>query len=455
MTASFDRDERRFAFGFRYALPDSVEELEVTVPELAGPELSVADSSGFERPDGTTFAWAGDAHPWVTLRCAVETGLYAGSGYVTDDAAFTATPRTSLAWRYRGIAPTFVRDPSFDGEGHAGTGWTYAGPFDTEVRSSGRTTYTAVVPAETGEAGDPDGVLELYADADGRFPTLLDYDTVSVFLVPSDRLAASVPAGVTANSSVLLDAGLATVDAVDSIAPHEYVHAQLGDLGDGSMTWLAEGSAEYYGLLLALNAGLGTVGAFLDHVRTDEYADAVLVDVRAGDATRADYRKGAHVCAALDAEIRRRSSGDRTLLAVVTSPDHDVTAYDGFRSAVVAAAGDEAMADWVDRHVRTSALPEIPEERDLYTLGDTDPGALRTATPSPTPSPTPTASPTPSPTVDRAGTPFPTTAGTATTESGDGSDGGDPAPATTPGFGPLAAVGGTVLAALLARRRGR
>jgi hypothetical protein len=449
---TLDRGERRFAFAFRYALPDSVEELTVTVPELSASVLSVAASSGFDRPDGTTFTWTGGVEPTMTLRRAVETDVYAGSGYVTDEAAFGATPRTRVAWSYRGTAPTFVRDPGFDGEGHAGAGWTYAGAFDTEVRSSGRTTYTAVVPAETGEAGDPDGVLELYGDADGRFPTLLGYDAVSVFLVPSDRLAASVPAGVTANSSVLLDAGFATVDAVDSIAAHEYVHTQLGDLGDGSMTWLAEGSAEYYGAVLALNAGLGTVGAFLDHVRTEEYADAVLADVRSGDATRADYQKGAHVCAALDVEIRRRSGGDRTLLAVVTSSDHDVTVYDGFRSAVVAAAGDEAMADWVDRHVRTSALPEVPGERDLFTLGDIGHRALLTATPSPSP----TASPTPSPTVDRAGTPVPTTVdGTPTTEPGHGSDGDGPVPATTPGFGVLAAVGGTVLAALLARRRGR
>jgi len=449
-TASYDADARRFRFAYGYAIPDNVERLTVVVPGLGSDTTSVHAASGFERTDERTFRWDGGPDPALTVDRRVETGVYATNGYVAGDSAFAATVGTEVGWRYREPSPGFERSMAFDGEGRAATGWSYAGPFEATQRSTDRTTYAVVVPAGVDDDVDPEGILALYAFADARFPSLLNHDAVDLFVVPADRLAEGVPAGRTSGNSVLLDAASAAVDAVGNVPAHEYVHAQWGGLADGAMTWFVEGSAEYYGAVVSLNAGVGTVAAFLAHVRTDEYGDAVLAEVRAADDTRADYRKGAHVCAALDAEIQRRSGGEGTLLSVVTSGDHDVGSYDGFEAAVVAAAGDDAMADWLDRHVRGAALPEVPADRRFYTLGDADPSALPTATPTRTPSRTAAATPTPSTPASPVATSTPESGVTPTTTPGT-----EALPVATPGFGPAAAGAGVVLAALLARRRGR
>lgn len=434
-TVTYDGDARRFRFRYEYALPDSVSELEVQVGSLATSQVSVHEAANLERTDDVTFRWDGGPDPVLTLDRVVESDVYRGNGYVTGDAALAKTIATRLSWRSTGTELAFERSVTFDGAGHAGAGWSYAGPFDSRLRATDPTTYTVVLPAETGDVPVVE-LLDLFAYGDDRIPTLVGHDEVDVFVVPADRLGESFPAGQTTGSSILLEEPFATVDRVDNLPAHEYVHAQFGDPGRGDMTWLTEGSAEYYGLLLSLNAGLGHIGHFLEAVRTEQYADAVLADVRREDDTRADYRKGAHVLAALDAEIRTRSGGDRTLLAVMTTVDHDVGTYEGFVGAVVDAAGDDAMADWVETYVRTSALPEVPADRRFYVLGDAEPGDIRTVTPTPSPTPSPTARPEGPPDADPA-------------------DGDGGYTVTTPGFGPVAAGAGLALAALLERIRGR
>jgi hypothetical protein len=87
-----------------------------------------------------------------------------------------------------------------------------------------------------------------------------------------------------------------------------------------------------------------------------------------------DYEKGAHVLAALDAQIRDRTNGTRTLQNVL-DPDSGaeyarVTSYADLRERVVTVSGDEELGEWLDRYVLTEALPAFPESSSWYVLNE-------------------------------------------------------------------------------------
>jgi hypothetical protein len=173
-----------------------------------------------------------------------------------------------------------------------------------------------------------------------------------------------------------------TADATAVAAPenaftHEYVHSRLGEVGNGSAAWLTEATAEYYGYLSTLNAGGTSYEAFYGATTAERFAPnrtaVVLADRESWRGTLGDYEKGAHVLAALDAEIRDRTGGERTLYDVfVTTRTFDD--YDAFRAQVVETTGDDAIGPWLDRYVTTDALPPLPDDPARYVHGpDLDP----------------------------------------------------------------------------------
>ena len=142
----------------------------------------------------------------------------------------------------------------------------------------------------------------------------------------------------------------------------------------GSSNWLQEGTAQYYGALLSLNAGIGTFEEFRTAMRAPSYQESgvVLTDRSTWDGRNADYDKGAHVLAALDAEIRRRTDGTRTLrdvFALRFSDRYDrFHTHDGFRQAAIDVTEDPSVGRWLDRYVTTDAVPPIPADPSLYVM---------------------------------------------------------------------------------------
>jgi hypothetical protein len=489
-TVSYDTGATEFSFEFDYDLPASVEELTVRIRALKRSAVSVAETDNVDREGDTDFVWDGGADPRIVVERAVSGSTYTKGdlGYVAGDAALAPTVTTAFGFSYSGSEqPGRQRSVSFSGRGAAGTGFTYAGRHDATTRTVDGVPLQVVFPEEV-DAGDVDetSMLDLFEHGEKNVRARVTYDRVDAFVVPSKRRG-DLSVGLATRSSVLVDEASTDVDRIGNVPAHEYCHVLFGSFGDGEMYWLSEASAEYYGYLLSLDDDRSTFEEFLDAARVERYGDEVLVDTETMKQTSADYDKGAHVLAALDAEIRDRSD-DGTLLDVLATDDGDLSKYGDFESAVVDAADDDAMTDWLDDYVRSSGLPSIPERRNAFTLGEDvttptpTPTPTATPTPTPTPSPTPTLTPAPTPTLTATPTPTstPTSVPTGTptrtetvavtetdaltrvTPTATPSPDRQPDDATAtegtgafgPGYGAVAAGVATVLGGLLAARRG-
>jgi PGF-CTERM protein len=191
-----------------------------------------------------------------------------------------------------------------------------------------------------------------------------------VFVLPLTAAETENIEAATIDSAFWIGASGIEFDDTGAVFAHEYVHTRLDTIGRGDATWVTEASAEYYGRLFALNDGVGTYDAFLDGLRASQYAPdrrvVVLTDAETWRGTQAHYDKGAHVLAALDAEIRRRTDGEHTLRDVFTGRTESFENYRAFRAAVIEVTGDESLGAWLDRYATTDALPPLPEDPRYY-----------------------------------------------------------------------------------------
>jgi hypothetical protein len=368
-----------------YALPDSVTVFRVRLPGVAGSSVSVADSDGFDRRDETTFEWTRSAStrtPTLDLRLTVPTDhIAAGSrGVERDEWAFATAPQTGVGITYSGPRPQFVSTTTVEGTGYGADRMAFMGSHDVVEADGGTEAVTFVVGNDTA-AANLSAARAFLDRARGRFDFGVRRERLVVFVLPTeDRAADAEGTFVTGEASG--DAFWVTADATRVAAPenafaHEYVHSRLGGVGNGSAAWLTEATAEYYGYLSTLNAGGTSYEAFYGATTAERFAPnrtaVVLADRESWRGTLGDYEKGAHVLAALDAEIRDRTGGERTLYDVfVTTRSFDD--YDAFRAQVIETTGDDAIGPWLDRYVTTDALPPVPDDPTRYVHGpDLDP----------------------------------------------------------------------------------
>jgi PGF-CTERM protein len=446
-----------------YRLPDRVSGLTVRFPALAE-GASLVEASGFRRVGDTEFEWTDEPRPSVTFRVpADDRRIVAGDGW-----AMAVRPDTSVSYSFRGDDPGFRSTYAVSGEGYAADPLAYLGPHRTSAVSAGgeRTTFVVADAADDPEVGS---AREFLRAAPGRFDFGVRRDQTTAFVLP-ERTTESQRrlAGATAETSFWVGPSEVRMGRTDTAFTHEYVHTRLGVTGEGSAAWLTEGSAEYFGHAFALNAGAGDYEEFRRGIAAERYAPddrpVTLADRSTWRGTLGNYEKGAHVLAALDAEIRDRTDGQHTLADVFAASAGDP--YDDhadFARTVREVTGED-FGPWLDRYVRGEELPPVPEDATAFVYGaDLDPDAdgatsaaerragtnpfvatdgtvAATTTPSPTPTPTATPTPTPTPTE---------TADTATTTAT------EPSAGFAPGFGAVATLVALSSLALLARRRDR
>ena len=384
-TFTFERtdDADAVAVRLRYDLPPAVRAFRLTVPDLARQSLSVARLEGFERVDETTVAWTGSpSTPTLALRLAATDDRLTPvtRAVVRDGWAFATVPRTAFDVTYTGSRPRLTSTTEVAGTGYATDRMGFMGDYDLRGGPTGDEAVTFVLGNGTATA-NVSGARQYLERAPGRFDFGVERDRFVVFVLPyEDGTPVAGERAVTGEA--FGDAIWVTVDATNVDGPsnafaHEYVHSRLGTVGNGSAAWLTEATAEYYGSLSTLNVGGSSYAAFRGATRAPRFGPnrtaVVLAEPETWRGTLANYEKGAHVLWALDAEIRDRTDGDRTLSGVFRGAPSFAN-YAAFRAAVVETSDDASLGEWLDRYVTTTALPPLPDDSAAAVQGaDLDP----------------------------------------------------------------------------------
>lgn len=364
----------------QFRLSESVSRVAVAVPDGA----TVESVHGFDTASGAyDYRW--DREDDASITYVVDATRFANGGLesiATERWSFLYEEAVDLArldWWYYGDQPASSRTLALaDGvEGWAGDDLAVVGPVTLTERSRDGHTYRVVRPERAGDARPTDEVVGLLAAADDSFPVGEPGESTTVVLPP---------AGIRSG-------GLATVrrgphrelwaHGSTEVFAHELAHVRqsftLADGDDGpSMRWLLEGMAEYEAALVELRAGRLPAERFRERVTTDAHADAVLADRTTWDSAEVPYAKGLRVVAALDAEIRLATDGERSIVDVWRLLNaHDGTvSYADFAAMVERVAGED-MTDWLDRYVRGDAAPPVPDQPPgLSATPDDAPAAL-------------------------------------------------------------------------------
>ena len=355
---------------FEYEVASSITGLRVAVPVVGLDGIDVAGMDGFERTERGYFLWDGETErPTISMTMAVSDSISEGvRGVERDDWALVSEPQTRVQVRTDAQPLQTSSFTVADGEaGYARSHLAYLGPHERRNVTVADERATFVLGAED---ADPTRAIEFLRTANEHFDFGIQRDAVTVFVLPLTAAETENIEAATIDSAFWIGSAGIELDETGAVFAHEYVHTRLETIGRGDATWLTEASAEYYGRLFALNDGIGTYDAFLDGLRASQYAPdrrvVVLTDAETWRGTQAHYDKGAHVLAALDAEIRRRTDGDHTLRDVFAGRTEPFENYRAFRTAVVEVSGDESLGAWLDRYATTDALPPLPEDPRYY-----------------------------------------------------------------------------------------
>ncbi len=180
-----------------------------------------------------------------------------------------------------------------------------------------------------------------------------------------------------------------SVDEKQNLLAHEMVHnwPQLNDRPYGTTTWYAEGTAEYYSIMLPLRAGLITKAQALAEVqrRTDAYytnptrrlsdMDAAKVCWQDRRAQRLAYGRGIFFLAAVDARIRRATGGqkriDDVVLDLLDQDRRGVTlGNEVFLATVRRIAGIDVTDAWRVMHEGGHFAPDPDSFDVLFNVGE-------------------------------------------------------------------------------------
>jgi hypothetical protein len=376
-----------------YDLPDSVYELEVTLPERA----TVVEANGFERVGDRRYAWDGaTSSPALAFDFAVNQtfggarapvrndsagatptdGATADAARATEDFSFvdagpwalTKVPSLSVNWAWRSAGPSTVRlqrSLAIEGEGATGGEIAYLGPARTYERRANGQRFELVVPAAAEMRADPAAVFDSLAHASGAL--LVGDRDPEVFYVAAPTGVDWGPRGLEYGGSDAWVRADAPLSSPTNVWLHEYVHTRQAFATTESTRWVTEGSADYYAALLTFRQGHVGFDAFADHLErgtNPKYDDAVLSrpDTWSGSA---NYLKGALVYGALDRRIRL--AGDRSADTVLgrMNADGDTVTQAEFLAAVEAAGGADARAD-AERYTETAEEPAMWTRAEHY-----------------------------------------------------------------------------------------
>jgi len=351
----------------RLSLPESIVELELTLPEGA----DVYEQNGFEQVDERTYEWTG-----TTTEPSVRYGLEGtvrethrgreGASFVAaDEWALVRTPSVGVSWRSTDPDSELSRRNAVDGEGIASTHMAYLGPYTEHTGAAAGQTFRLVVPDAADLEAEPDAIIERLEAAAERL--VIGGRSPEVFVVAAPTADHTWgPAGLQIG-----DGGDMWVRDTEQLGTardtwvHEYVHTRQVYPTTEATRWTIEGIADYYAALLSYESGEISFESFRDRLEVGAgltYDDVRLADPGTWAGTEADYDRGALVVAHLDRRLR--AEGDTSfdaVLAGVNDPDRELTQRRFLRA--IESAGGEEIGSEAERYTETTDAPPIPDRR--------------------------------------------------------------------------------------------
>lgn len=356
-TVSDDPEQGIVHVELRYHIGSDVAGMQT---EPAGSDYEVVGTNGFEITDGDgpKYEWDKEtSEPTIDLRVPINETAGDAYDYVdAGDWVLTKRPlRTDILRGAIGYDPAQIeidRLTAAGDEGVAADGMLYLGAYESYEFSAADEQFELVVS----DAADPDWTVaeireRLIASSD-QFDVSGKSDRVTVFAVTDPLreggLATSTNAAVWVHEAGLTES--------QTTLFHEYVHSRQDYDRTEAVEWTIEGSADYYGKLLALKDGTIEYHRF-HHLleQGNEYDDAILADRDSWAGTRANYELGALTIATMDERLRDDGATYADLFREKNAADSQITDSD-FESLAVERDGE--MADFFDQHIR-STPPEM------------------------------------------------------------------------------------------------
>ncbi len=180
-----------------------------------------------------------------------------------------------------------------------------------------------------------------------------------------------------------------TVAEKQNLLAHEMVHnwPHLNDNPYGVTTWYAEGTAEYYSIMIPLRNGLITKEQALSEIqkRTDAYytnptrhlsnLEAAKICWQDRRAQRLSYGRGVFFLANTDAKIRRATKGkasvDDVVLDILEQGRNGATlGNEVFLEAVKRIGGIDVSGDWRAMHEGEDFAPDPDSFGSLFTVSE-------------------------------------------------------------------------------------
>lgn len=354
-TVSDDSEQGMVSVELRYHIGSEIAGLRTQIQTA---DAEVVETDGFSPVDSDgEYEWDQQtAEPTIAVRVPINET--AGDAYDYVDAGdwlMTDRPLSlRTGWTTVGFDPdkVEVRRLTQAGEdGVAADGMVYLGGYDSYEFGAAGEQFELVMTQPTDPEWTVAEIRERLVGAAERFDVSGRSERITVFVVADPLRRGGL--STSTNAAVWVHEG--GLQTPQTTLFHEYVHTRQDYDRATAVDWTIEGSADYYGKLLALKDGSIEYHRFHQLLaRGNEYDDAVLADPDTWAGTRASYRLGALTIAALDERLRAAGSSYTAVFRAKNAADEQIT--DSSFESLARERGD--IGDFFDRHIR-STPPEI------------------------------------------------------------------------------------------------
>ena len=366
-TVSADAEQGIVAVELRYHIGDDVSGFE-TSP--VAEEYEVVEVDGFSRVDGG-YEWdERTSTPTLRFRVAIDEPSDDAYDYVdAGDWAITNKPvRTNLRWSTRGFDPAKIeinKRTTVDGPGVAAGGMVYLGESESYEFNSESEQFRLVVSEAANPAWTVEEIKQRLVTASNQFDGGGKSDRLTLFVLTDPLRRGGL--AISTNAAVWVhEAGL---ESPQTTLFHEYIHSRQDYQRTDSVQWTIEGSADYFGQLLALKDGTIQYHRFHGLLEQgNEYDDVVLADRASWRGTFANYELGALALAAMDEQLR--NSGGRYVDVFRAKNAAESEISDSDFEALAAESGN--VDGFFDEYIRSTPPTISVPEPTVYDGPNTD-----------------------------------------------------------------------------------